>query len=290
MNESIIIKLLSKSYRKLKVISELNLEISKGKIIGLIGRNGSGKSTLIKSIMKFINIDSGAVEINGVDTGNMDILDIGYFLREANFYPNFTGCQNLEYFLNLREHELSKFSDLFEMFDMTEALGRKYKTYSMGMKQRFGLIFLLMQEKSYLLLDEPMSNLDFFGRQVLKKIVLRKVKEDNCGVLIVSHQLESIDGFCDEIWYMENQNIKNLKNVTKNVKYKLIFANENSCKEMASKLLKTKLSDDLKSFEVTVNADEDIEEIISEASKYNLREVRKLENTILNELENMEKV
>ncbi|MGD9761536.1 MAG: ATP-binding cassette domain-containing protein [Candidatus Izemoplasmatales bacterium] len=286
MNKSISIKSLSKSYKELKVLENVNMEIAKGKIIGLVGRNGSGKSTLIKNIMKFISFDKGNISVDDVDINEKDILDIGHYISEANFYPNFTGYQNLAYFLNMKEDSLWKYDEIYQAFEMNEALNRKYRTYSLGMKQRFGLIFLLTQEKGYFLLDEPLSGLDYQGKLEFKKLIKKNVENKACGVLIVSHQLENLEGFCDEIWYIQNKKIKLLDVIKKDIEYKLVFADEESCAQAINQLpYLTKKIDNL-SFKVKIDSENEIENIIKKASERSLREVVKVANSIISKYEN----
>ncbi len=286
MNKSISIKSLSKNYKSLKVLENININIERGKIIGLIGSNGSGKSTLLKIILGFISYNQGGVFIGDNKIEDVDIIDIGFYIRDANFYPNFTGYQNLSYFLCVKEKNLERFDDLYKMFQMKEDMNRKYKTYSLGMKQRFGLIFTLMQKKGFYLLDEPMSSLDFQGKKEFKSVIRESVKNFSTGILIVSHQLENLEGFCDEIWYIKNKSIKMFDTKNKDIRYILTFADEKSCNEVNKRFpLKIKRNSTL-SLEIKVDLENEIEDIIRKISDLSLREVVNVTDSIKFQYEN----
>jgi len=228
-NNSILIKNLSKKFRKNEVLRNIELELEQSKIIGMVGQNGSGKTTLIRILSQLIPFDSGSIKLNGEALSDKSISEIGVYLCESTFYPNFTGLENLSYFLSLSEAKVLENRDLFISFCMEQAINKKYGSYSTGMKQRFGLIFLLMQKCNYLLLDEPMSNLDYEGAKTLKKELKKASKEDNKGVLIVSHHLEELDNLCDELIVIKDGVIKKIELTNKRViEYDLVFNDSNS--------------------------------------------------------------
>lgn len=190
MSEAIIsLKGIRKCYGKHEVLHDVNLDIKKGDIFGLIGRNGAGKTTLFKVILGLSEYEEGSLEIAGEDKNlSAGRRKIG-FLVGSNFLPYMTGRQNLEYY-----RVLKGVKDKNEVDRVLEIVGLKgvkshYSKYSMGMKQRLGIANALLGMPEILILDEPTNGLDPQGIADVRSLIQRLNEEFGLTIIVSSHIL-----------------------------------------------------------------------------------------------------
>ncbi|WP_186826343.1 ABC transporter ATP-binding protein [Enterococcus durans] len=210
---------LKRSYGMTRVLNGINLEIPRGTIVGLIGKNGAGKSTLMKIISKTIKQDSGEI------TGNENV---GYLIESPKLYDNKTGLQNISYFsaISKKGNNIESVIDFLNRIGMSEAINKRIKKYSLGMKQKLGLGIALLNEPDYLVLDEPTNGMDIETSELVLNEFQKLVKEKNIGVLISSHKLDDVQSICREVAFIENGIIKdqeNIKNIVRPI-YNIRFA------------------------------------------------------------------
>ena len=210
---------LKRSYGMTRVLNGINLEIPRGTIVGLIGKNGAGKSTLMKIISKTIKQDSGEI------TGNENV---GYLIESPKLYDNKTGLQNISYFsaISKKGNNIESVIDFLNRIGMSEAINKRVKKYSLGMKQKLGLGIALLNEPDYLVLDEPTNGMDIETSELVLNEFQKLVKEKNIGVLISSHKLNDVQSICREVAFIENGIIKdqeNIKNIVRPI-YNIRFA------------------------------------------------------------------
>ena len=210
---------LKRSYGMTRVLNGINLEIPRGTIVGLIGKNGAGKSTLMKIISKTIKQDSGEI------TGNENV---GYLIESPKLYDNKTGLQNISYFsaISKKGNNIESVTDFLNRIGMSEAINKRVKKYSLGMKQKLGLGIALLNEPDYLVLDEPTNGMDIETSELVLNEFQKLVKEKNIGVLISSHKLDDVQSICREVAFIENGIIKdqeNIKNIVRPI-YNIRFA------------------------------------------------------------------
>lgn len=210
---------LKRSYGMTRVLNGINLEIPRGTIVGLIGKNGAGKSTLMKIISKTIKQDSGEI------TGNENV---GYLIESPKLYDNKTGLQNISYFsaISKKGNNIESVIDFLNRIGMSEAINKRLKKYSLGMKQKLGLGIALLNEPDYLVLDEPTNGMDIETSELVLNEFQKLVKEKNIGVLISSHKLDDVQSICREVAFIENGIIKdqeNIKNIVRPI-YNIRFA------------------------------------------------------------------
>ena len=192
MSEAIIsLRGIEKNYGKFQVLRDVNLDINKGDIFGLIGRNGAGKTTLFKVILGLSDYE-GTLEIDG-DSKNLSAgrRKIG-FLVGANFLPYMTGPQNLEYY-----RVLKGIKDKGEIDRVLEIVGLKgvklpYSKYSLGMKQRLGIANALLGMPEILILDEPTNGLDPQGIADIRDLLIRLNKDYGLTIIVSSHILSEL--------------------------------------------------------------------------------------------------
>ena len=185
MDDAVIsLKHIKKSYGKNEVLRDVNLEVSKGDIYGLVGRNGSGKTTIFKILLGLSEFTSGEVHIGAaeddLETGRSKT---GFFVGQ-NFFGYMTGRENLEYYRRLKKIRSAGETDrVLKLVGLEEAAGKKVSGYSMGMKQRLGIANALIGNPEIIILDEPANGLDPQGIADIRHLV-KKLNEE-CGITII---------------------------------------------------------------------------------------------------------
>ena len=190
------------------ILNDINLHLKENKIYGFVGRNGSGKSILFKGICGLLNISNGKIIIKGKDIDFYD--NLGAVLDGAGFLPNLSSFDNLKLLASIR----NKISDS----DIKSALNKvgldpndkkKYKKYSLGMKQKLALAQAIMENPELLILDEPFNGLDSYSVKDIREMLIDYKKEGKT-ILISSHIKEDIDILCDEVYELDRGNINKL--------------------------------------------------------------------------------
>lgn len=189
MSETVIsIKGLEKSYGKHKVLTNVNLEINKGDIFGLVGRNGAGKTTLFKVILGLSAYEKGTLEICGSKDLSKGREKIG-FLVGANYFDYMNAKQNLEYYRILKGVKDKKQVDKVLKIVGLDGVKKPVKNFSMGMKQRLGIANALLSKPEILILDEPTNGLDPQGIADIRTLVQTLNEQYGMTVIISSHIL-----------------------------------------------------------------------------------------------------
>ena len=194
---------LNKSYRRRKIIDNLNMTVYKGDIYGFLGANGEGKTTTIRMITSLIKADSGDIIINGksvINCKNEAIKNIGAMVEAPKFYENMSGYENLELMAKIMpgisDRDIQNVLDLVGLKDR----GRdKFKEYSMGMKQRLGIANALLGDPELIILDEPSNGLDPYGMKEINNLIVSLVKRCDKTFIISSHLLHEMEGICNRI-------------------------------------------------------------------------------------------
>ncbi|NCG21443.1 MAG: ATP-binding cassette domain-containing protein [Rhodobacterales bacterium] len=191
------------------VITNVNLDVQAGEVLGLIGPNGGGKSTLMMLMAGLVTPDSGTVQLDGVDTTNLALQSsgsVGLITAVPGLYPLLTGWENLHYFggLNgLSEAEVNqRASDLLDGLDLGDQLERQVKEYSSGMQQKVSLVRALLMNPRLLLLDEPTSNLDPLSTHTIHMAV-RQQADAGVAVVLCTHDLHAAESICDRVAVMQ---------------------------------------------------------------------------------------
>ena len=205
MENIVEIKDLNKSYGKKEVIKNMNLNIPKGKIVGLLGPNGSGKSTLIKLISGLLHANSGEILINGINP-SIETKKIVSYLPERTYLNDWMKVSDL----------LNFFKDFYDDFDMDKAnnmidslkidVNEKLKTMSKGTKEKVQLILVMSRKASLYILDEPIGGVDPAARSYILKTILSNYCEDST-LLIATHLISEIENICDDVIFISKGNI-----------------------------------------------------------------------------------
>lgn len=193
MENIISVRNLNKRYGKKVVLDNLNMNLRKGDIYGLVGKNGSGKTTLIRMILSLANIDSGEIELFGKFNEKEKLKEhkkIGNIIETPAFYSFFTAKQNLEYY-RLQRGIVGKKSidEVLDKVGLGDVGNKKFKKFSLGMKQRLGLALALLGEPELLILDEPTNGMDPMGIKEVRDVLINLNKLDGVTILVSSHIL-----------------------------------------------------------------------------------------------------
>ncbi|MBE6731808.1 MAG: ATP-binding cassette domain-containing protein [Ruminococcaceae bacterium] len=201
---SIEFKNVSKKLGNNIVINNVNIEIKKGIVTGLKGINGSGKTMMMRLIAGLIYATKGEVVIDGKVLGK-DISfppSIGLMLENPAFLPGYNGFDNLKMLASIKgEIKDEKIDEVLETVGLAN-IDKKYRKYSLGMKQRLGIAAAIMEEPDIILLDEPTNSLDASGQEMVREIVARE-KERGATVILSCHDSALLESMCDEIFNIE---------------------------------------------------------------------------------------
>ena len=205
----------SKNIGNKKILSNIDLSINGGDILGFIGRNGSGKTTLIKLILSLQHKTSGKIYINDYDIDtNFDnaIKYVGSVVENPDFYMYMSGMKNLLLKARIYNVNIERVKEIVEMVSLTNKINNKVSTYSLGERQRLGIAYALLNNPKLLLLDEPTNGLDIEGINDLRNILF-ELSKNNIAILLSSHILSEIDSMCNKICIIKDGNIINKSNI-----------------------------------------------------------------------------
>jgi len=186
---------LTKRYGSTIAVDNVSLCVEKGDIFGLIGQNGAGKTTLMRLVTALTNSDSGSIELFGkADAPGLSLsrTRMGSVVEVPALYPNLTAVENLEYYRISRgipDRAITEKS--LEMVDLTDTGKKKYRNFSMGMKQRLGLALALLNSPDFIILDEPTNGLDPTGIIEFRDL-MKRLNEQGITMLVSSHLLAEL--------------------------------------------------------------------------------------------------
>lgn len=261
MEKIIECKSITKTFGNIKALNELDFNLYDGDIYGLVGANGAGKSTLLKTLAGYIKEDSGDVMILSEHGSGINKMreEMGFLIENPGFYSYMTGKKNLKYQCDLRGISYSKeIEELAKEFKIENALNKKVKGYSTGMRQRLGLVAATMNKPKILILDEPINGLDPTGIIELRNFILKINKEWNTTVIISSHILNELALIATRIGFIKNGHMvdeltaEELKEKSK-MCVKLVVENDDTNKTVAI------LEENLKITDYKVLSDGEIE-------------------------------
>jgi ABC-2 type transport system ATP-binding protein len=190
---------LSVRYGSHRVLNDLSLGLEEGRVHGLVGLNGAGKTTLLNTVAGWIFPEEGTITWNGTSLASWHF---AYLESDLFFYPYITGYEYLGLFTGQRDKSgTDKWNELFKLplADLTD-------TYSHGMKKKIALLAVLLQDRPFLILDEPFNGLDIEASRMISQVIMR-LREKNHLILITSHIMESLTGICDYIHLLRDGKI-----------------------------------------------------------------------------------
>ena len=204
MAEDVVLRTsgLVKRFGTLVASDRVDIEVRRGEVVGLLGPNGAGKSTTIGMVLGLVRPDAGRAEVAGKDVAThreAALASLGAMLEVTSFYPHLTGRQNLVALATIRGGGAMKRVDpLLKRIGLADRASSKFRTYSLGMRQRLGIASTLLPDPAVVILDEPANGLDPAGQREIRELV-RELAKEGRGVLLASHLLHEVELVCDRV-------------------------------------------------------------------------------------------
>lgn len=197
---------LTKNFGKLCAVNQLNLEVKQGQVFGMLGPNGSGKTTTLGMLMGVVNPTAGSFTWFGEPATHHTRKKIGAVLEHPIFYPYLTGQENLELNALIKGTNPANVARVLETVELTSRKDDKYKTYSLGMKQRLAIASALVSDPIILILDEPTNGLDPMGIAEIREII-KKIAADGKTIILASHLLDEVQKVCTHFAVLKRGNL-----------------------------------------------------------------------------------
>ncbi|MDE6475186.1 MAG: ABC transporter ATP-binding protein [Clostridia bacterium] len=199
-------------------VSHATLDVEEGEILGLLGANGAGKTTLIKLMLGLVNADGGSITIGGYDVSTSRekaLAQVGAIVEAPTLFNDFSGMDNLKYYARLQGANISeeKLKSIVSLVGLEDRINDKFKTYSLGMRQRLGIAQAIMHSPRLLLLDEPTNGLDPEGIAQMRDLFLNLKNQMGTTIIISSHILGEMQQTCDRVAFMAKGEIKAVKSM-----------------------------------------------------------------------------
>lgn len=207
------IKNLSKKFKDVYVLKDINLTFESGKIYGFTGRNGSGKSVLLKIICGFYTPTSGEVLLDNYNyiLNNDFPKSTRCLIEKPNFLPDLTGYENLKLLASIENKIGDKeIMDTIEKLNLKEEINKKYSKYSLRTKQKLGIAQVLMEDPKLIVLDEPLNGIENETAKEVRKILNEEKKKDKI-IIVASHIKEDIDTLADVVYNIDNGIVEKIK-------------------------------------------------------------------------------
>ncbi len=195
METVLSIQKLTKNFGKLCAVNNLDLEVKRGQVFGMLGPNGSGKTTTLGMLMGVVNPTAGNFSWFGESASHHTRKKIGAVLEHPIFYPYLSGQKNLELNAMIKGADPNNIAKVLETVELTSRKDDKYRTYSLGMKQRLAIASALVSDPIILILDEPTNGLDPMGIAEIREII-KKIAADGKTIILASHLLDEVQKVC----------------------------------------------------------------------------------------------
>lgn len=204
METILSIQNLDKKYGKVHAVNNLSFDIQKGNVYGILGPNGSGKSTTLGIILNVVNKTSGNFSwFDGKLSTHEALKKVGAIIERPNFYPYMTAVQNLELICKIKGVSKDKIEEKLKVVNLYDRRNSKFKTYSLGMKQRLAIASALLNDPEILILDEPTNGLDPQGIHEIRQII-KDIAKNGTTILLASHLLDEVEKVCSHVVVIRN--------------------------------------------------------------------------------------
>lgn len=199
METILTIENLNKRFGQVHAVNNVSLEINKGNVYGILGPNGSGKSTTLGIVLNVVNKTSGTFQWFGGTMETHDALKkVGAIIERPNFYPYMTAQENLELVCKIKGTPYSKVIEKLEIVGLLDRKDSKFRTFSLGMKQRLAIASALLNDPEILILDEPTNGLDPQGIRQIRDII-KHIASLGTTILLASHLLDEVEKVCSHV-------------------------------------------------------------------------------------------
>lgn len=200
METILSIKNLNKIFgKKVHAVNNVSFEIQKGNVYGILGPNGSGKSTTLGIVLNVVNKTSGDFSwFNGTMKTHDALKKVGAIIERPNFYPYMTAQENLELVCKIKDIPFTKVTEKLELVGLLDRKDSKFRTFSLGMKQRLAIASALLNDPEILILDEPTNGLDPQGIRQIRDII-KLIASQGTTILLASHLLDEVEKVCSHV-------------------------------------------------------------------------------------------
>lgn len=189
---------LTKKFGHVTALKDLSFTIEKGNVYGILGPNGSGKSTTLGIVLNVVNKTSGQFTWFNGETPHSALKRVGAIIERPNFYPYMSAEQNLKLVCKIKGAPESRIAEKLAIVGLLERRADKFKTYSLGMKQRLAIASALLNNPEVLILDEPTNGLDPQGIHQIREII-KTIAKDGTTILLASHLLDEVEKVCSHV-------------------------------------------------------------------------------------------
>lgn len=209
----IIVKELSKKFKKVTVLENINMKFESGKIYGIVGRNGSGKSVFLKILCSFYKPTTGEILFDNINynSNNNFPPSVRALIENPTFFPDLTGFENLKLLSSIQnkigDEEIIKTLDQVNLLSEKD---KKYSEYSLGMKQKLGIAQVLMENPDVMIFDELFNGIEEKTVEKIRNILL-ELKNQNKIIIVTSHIKEDIDVLSDEVYNFDCGRVERVK-------------------------------------------------------------------------------
>lgn len=194
---------LSKHYGRLKAVDQLDLSVPKGSVFGILGPNGSGKTTTLGMLLDVIQPTAGTYDWFGQPGSKDQRKKIGAILETPIFYPYLSAVKNLEVVALIKEVSSDRIPVVLEKVGLTDRMHDKFRTYSLGMKQRLSIASALLCDPEVMILDEPTNGLDPQGIADIRSLII-DIARDGKTIVLASHLLDEVQKVCTDFAVLKN--------------------------------------------------------------------------------------
>lgn len=204
METILSLKNLDKKFGRIHAVNNLSFDIHKGNVYGILGPNGSGKSTTLGIILNVVNRSSGSFSwFDGNLSTHEALKKVGAIIERPNFYPYMSAVENLKLVCKIKEIPYDKIDEKLKDVHLYERRHSKFKTYSLGMKQRLAIASALLNDPEILILDEPTNGLDPQGIHEIRSII-KNIAAGGTTILLASHLLDEVEKVCTHVVVIRN--------------------------------------------------------------------------------------
>ncbi|MBQ4805611.1 ATP-binding cassette domain-containing protein [Aquimarina sp. MMG015] len=199
METILTLKNLTKRFGPITAVNDLSFTIKKGNVYGILGPNGSGKSTTLGIVLNVVNRTSGDFTwFDGSSSTHEALKKVGAIIERPNFYPYMTAAQNLKLVCQIKEVAADKIDEKLELVGLLDRKDSKFRTFSLGMKQRLAIASALLNDPEILILDEPTNGLDPQGIHQIREII-KVIASQGTTILLASHLLDEVEKVCSHV-------------------------------------------------------------------------------------------
>ena len=185
-------------------MNDLSFEIQKGNVYGILGPNGSGKSTTLGIILNVVNKTSGEFSwFDGSVSTHQALKKVGAIIERPNFYPYMSAIENLKLVCKIKDIPYDRIDEKLREVDLYERRNSKFRTFSLGMKQRLAIASALLNDPEILILDEPTNGLDPKGIHEIRSII-KDIATKGTTILLASHLLDEVEKVCTHAVVIRN--------------------------------------------------------------------------------------